>query len=228
MPAKMRAVSLTRLQRWPLVISLRIRNPCQSDPVTLNCASASTGAGVSDGRQGQVHISNHDQRTHRLCGERRRDFHEYRLSCRLRAALAQGLYHGLAGRCRTGLFRNSTRSPRDRNDRQADRRTSLESYCAGLISSVSPILFTVAPWSSSAAANSAGVPGFTTWPVALSFDSISGSLRTSRISVAMRSRTFCGKSRGPSTPTSPSNSNDLYPASDAVGISSSALACWRL
>jgi hypothetical protein len=38
------------------------------------------------------------------------DFHQYRFSRRLRAALAQGLHDRLAGGSRAGVFRNSTRA----------------------------------------------------------------------------------------------------------------------
>src|SRR6478735_10101383 len=77
-------------------------------------------AGSGNGRQGQVYFSSHYQRTHCLCGERGRDFHQYRFSRRLRAALAQGLHDRLARSSRAGVFRNSTRAPRNGIDRTAN------------------------------------------------------------------------------------------------------------
>src|SRR5262245_23487112 len=131
MLAKMRAVPLTRLQRLPPAIPLRIRNPCQQAPTALNGPTLSAhikqaaGGRITpqeimpkrscprewapwlryrNGRQGQVHFPGHYQCAHCICRERGRDLYQYRLSRRFHSALAESLPDRLACCRRARIF----------------------------------------------------------------------------------------------------------------------------
>ena len=78
-----------------------------------------------------------------------------------------------------------------------------------------------------AAANSAGPPGFGTWAVPASLAAMSGSAATVLLSLPILSRNSPAMPRGPNTPTKPSTSSAGKPASIAVGISGRIGARWR-
>ena len=67
-------------------------------------AAAGRTTKVFHGRQREIHFSGSHQRIDRLRGERRRHFHQYRPARRLRAPLAQGIHHGMAGGRRSCIF----------------------------------------------------------------------------------------------------------------------------
>lgn len=184
----MRAVPLTRLQRSVRVISLRIRNRCQTKLAALNRRRFRVTSRHDFGRISPI-------RGNPMEGKARFIFPVIISALIVFVVSAVVTFANIGLRADfvprwlrafvTGwpvaavlVFCDSLCPPRDRGHRAIDRGAGLASHWAGLIPSVSPICLTVLSWSSSASVNSAGVPGFTTCPVAASLLSTSGSLTT--------------------------------------------------